>query len=277
MRLVTFITEGGAPKAGLVVGNQIADLAGLGFGDVLSFLEAGESGIAAASDLAVSPGEIFDRTEVTLLAPIPRPSKFICIGLNYRDHAIEAGMEIPTTPTVFTKYNNAVIGPEQAIELPSVSNQVDYEAEFALLIGEKISYGDEDVLTKIAGIGLALDLTLRDVQSELKSKGHPWERAKAYDGSCPVTPFYQLESATELASAEYNYWQNSELKQHGKTQLMLFSIERLLKEITEHFTLCPGDLVLTGTPEGVGVLHHGDELQLQYQAYFPINAFVTID
>ncbi|TMP80492.1 isomerase/hydrolase [Pseudoalteromonas phenolica] len=202
--------------------------------------------------------------------------KIVCIGRNYAAHAKELNNPIPSRPILFIKPSTC-LQPFKEIKLAKRLGEHHYEAELALLVGETISYGDKDVLTKIAGVGLALDLTLRDVQSELKSKGHPWECAKAYDGSCPVTPFYQLESATELASAEYNYWQNSELKQHGKTQLMLFSIERLLKEITEHFTLCPGDLVLTGTPEGVGVLHHGDELQLQYQAYFPINAFVTID
>ena len=202
--------------------------------------------------------------------------KTVCIGRNYAAHAQELNNPIPSRPILFIKPCTC-LQPFKEIKLAKRLGEHHYEAELALLVGETISYGDKDVLTKIAGVGLALDLTLRDVQSELKSKGHPWERAKAYDGSCPVTPFYQLESATELASAEYNYWQNSELKQHGKTQLMLFSIERLLKEITELFTLCPGDLVLTGTPEGVGVLHHGDMLQLQYQTYSPINAFVTID
>ena len=202
--------------------------------------------------------------------------KIVCIGRNYAAHAQELNNPIPSRPILFIKPSTC-LQPFKEITLAKRLGEHHYEAELALLIGETISYGDQDVLTKIAGVGLALDLTLRDVQSELKSKGHPWERAKAYDGSCPVTPFYQLESAIELASAKYKYWQNSELKQHGKTQLMLFSIERLLKEITELFTLCPGDLVLTGTPEGVGVLHHGDKLQLQYQAYSPINAFVTID
>ena len=202
--------------------------------------------------------------------------KTVCIGRNYAAHAQELNNPIPSRPILFIKPCTC-LQPFKEIKLAKRLGEHHYEAELALLVGETISYGDKDVLTKIAGVGLALDLTLRDVQSELKSKGHPWERAKAYDGSCPVTPFYQLESATELARAEYKYWQNSELKQHGKTQLMLFSIERLLKEITELFTLCPGDLVLTGTPEGVGVLHHGDMLQLQYQTYSPINAFVTID
>ena len=202
--------------------------------------------------------------------------KIVCIGRNYAAHAQELNNPIPSRPILFIKPSTCLQSFKE-ITLAKRLGEHHYEAELALLIGETISYGDEDVLAKIAGVGLALDLTLRDVQSELKSKGHPWERAKAYDGSCPVTPFYPLESPNELTCAEYKYWQNGELKQHGNTQLMVFNIERLLKEIAEHFTLRSGDIVLTGTPKGVGVLHHGDKLQLQYNCYSPISALVTIE
>ena len=201
--------------------------------------------------------------------------KIVCIGRNYAAHAQELNNPIPSRPILFIKPSTC-LQPFKEITLAKRLGEHHYEAELALLIGDTISYGDQDVLTKIAGVGLALDLTLRDVQSELKSKGHPWERAKAYDGSCPVTPFYPLKSSDELASSEYKYWQNGELKQHGKTELMLFNIERLLTEISESFTLMPGDIVLTGTPEGVGVLNHGDELQLQYQEQAPLNAKVVL-
>lgn len=210
------------------------------------------------------------------LIPLPA-GKIVCIGRNYAAHAQELNNPIPSRPILFIKPNTCYQHLDNDIHLAGRLGEHHYEAELAVLIGEEISHKTDDVLSKVKGVGLALDLTLRDMQSELKSKGHPWERAKAYDGSCPMSRFFPLQCGDELHAAEYRFWRNGELKQHGQTAMMLFNIASLLKEVSDTFTLLPGDVVLTGTPKGVGVLADGDKLTLQYQDYPSITTSVVID
>ena len=250
MRLVTF-TTGSGPRAGVVVGDRIIDLVGAGYADVVSFLEAGDAGVVAVNDLVANPGETFSRAGVTLLAPIPQPPKFICIGLNYRDHAIESGMEIPTTPTIFTKYSNAVIGPGQPIELPSVSSQVDYEAEFAFVIGKRgKNIPAENWEEYIFGYTIVHDVSARDYQLATSQ----WTIGKTFDTFGPMGP--ELVAKDEIAdphNLRISLELNGQVLQDSNTSQFVFDIPALVEYLSKVMTLLPGDVVSTGTPPGVGM------------------------
>lgn len=250
MRLVTF-TTGSGPRAGVVVGDRIIDLVGVGYADVVSFLEAGDAGVVAVNDLVANPGETFSRAGVTLLAPIPQPPKFICIGLNYRDHAIESGMEIPTTPTIFTKYSNAVIGPGQPIELPSVSSQVDYEAEFAFVIGKRgKNIPAENWEEYIFGYTIVHDVSARDYQLATSQ----WTIGKTFDTFGPMGP--ELVAKDEIAdphNLRISLELNGQVLQDSNTSQFVFDIPALVEYLSKVMTLLPGDVVSTGTPPGVGM------------------------
>lgn len=202
--------------------------------------------------------------------------KVVCIGRNYAEHAQELNNPVPDKPILFMKPKTALTKFDGLFYLEARLGEHHFEAELALLVGETIKRNTVSPLHCIAGVGLALDLTLRDVQAELKAKGHPWERAKAYDNSCPITPFENVNLRKE-DQFEYRFWQNGELKQHGMTTQMVFSLEALVAEITQVFTLEPGDVILTGTPKGVGALKHEDQLMLQLGSNDPYRAQVTIE
>ncbi|MEJ6474309.1 fumarylacetoacetate hydrolase family protein [Pseudoalteromonas piscicida] len=198
--------------------------------------------------------------------------KVVCVGRNYVAHAKELDNPVPSSPLLFIKPATSLVPFDNTVTLNAALGQHHYEAELALLVGAKIDADTPEPLKHIVGIGLALDLTLRDLQSELKAQGHPWERAKAYDNSCPITPFVPCDTDQLSRNIEYRFWQNETLKQHGHSELMIFSIATLLQAITQYFTLSPGDVVLTGTPQGVGCLSQGDHLQLQLGDHTPWRA-----
>ncbi|GEK08070.1 fumarylacetoacetate hydrolase family protein [Pseudoalteromonas sp. SCSIO 43201] len=202
--------------------------------------------------------------------------KIVCIGRNYVEHAKELDNPIPDNPLLFIKPATSLVTFDSDLCLNAALGEHHYEAELALLIGTQIDANTAEPLKHIAGVGLALDLTLRDLQSELKAQGHPWERAKAYDNSCPITPFIPCDESTFAEGVEYRFWQNDELKQHGDSSLMIFPIIELMNEITRYFTLQPGDIVLTGTPKGVGSLASGDKLKLQLEQYPAWHGNVTV-
>ncbi|MFC3032460.1 fumarylacetoacetate hydrolase family protein [Pseudoalteromonas fenneropenaei] len=202
--------------------------------------------------------------------------KIVCVGRNYADHAKELDNPVPEQPLLFMKPKTAAVNLAAKLSLPAYLGAHHYEAELALLVGETITRNTVAPLHCIHGVGLALDLTLRDVQAALKAQGYPWERAKAYDKSCPLTPFTKTK-LDEHSQFEFKFWQNDELKQQGDTSLMLFSFTRLLTEISRCFTLEPGDVVLTGTPKGVGVLRHDDKLALQLGEGAVLTTQLSID
>jgi len=189
--------------------------------------------------------------------------KVVCIGRNYLDHIRELGNEIPEQALLFMKPSTALVSIDTPLSIPKDLGECHNELEIALLIKSPITKGDTINLAEmIWGVGLGLDLTLRDLQANLKSKGQPWERAKAFDDSCPVTPFVPLSEFDNLNQLEFKLSVNDKVRQEGDTSKMMRSIEALLTEITHCFTLLPGDIVLTGTPAGVGVLNSGDKLAL---------------
>jgi 2-keto-4-pentenoate hydratase/2-oxohepta-3-ene-1,7-dioic acid hydratase in catechol pathway len=249
MRLVTF-SHGGDPRPGLIVGDVVADLSKLGYKNLIAFLEDGERAISAAGKLAASPGDAQQRTDVKLHAPLLFPPKFICIGLNYRDHALESGMEIPTTPTVFTKYHNAVIGTGEAIQIPPVSQKVDYEVELAFVIGKK---GKNIPAAKweehVFGYTIVHDVSARDYQMATSQ----WTIGKTFDTFGPMGP--ELVSRDEVPdphNLRISFELNGKVLQDSNTEQLVFRIPDLIEYLSKVMTLVPGDIVSTGTPPGVG-------------------------
>jgi len=198
--------------------------------------------------------------------PIDLPvGKVVCVGRNYVEHARELGNEVPGTPILFIKPASALVAMSPSFTIPTDQGEVHHEIEMALLVGERLQNCDEeDARWSMAGFGLALDLTLRDVQNELKKKGHPWERAKAFDGACPVSGFIDARGVSWKQPIEISLEVNGKLRQRGNTTQMIFSTFQLVTEISRVFTLEPGDIILTGTPSGVAALHPGDTFHARF-------------
>lgn len=189
--------------------------------------------------------------------------KVVCVGRNYADHAKELDNPVPSEPLLFIKPATSVVDIEQPLSPPFSQGDVHYETELALLVGETLTHATPDEAERaIVGIGLALDLTLRDVQTKLKEKGHPWEIAKGFDGSCPLSKFLPLSRVPNWNALAFTLEVDGEARQHGEGSDMIFAIPSLVAEMSRHFTLEPGDVILTGTPAGVGELTRGTSLRL---------------
>ena len=196
--------------------------------------------------------------DARLLAPVT-PSKIICVGRNYCDHAKELGNEVPAEPLLFFKPPSSLLAPGGVVRMPAASSRVDFEGELAFVIGRHTRRfaGGGDWRSAIRGYTLANDVTARDLQ---KKEGQ-WTRAKGWDTFCPVGPFVSDE-VDPAAGLRLETRVNGELRQHGSTTDFLFAIPELLAYITAAITLEPGDLVLTGTPAGVGPLSPGDRVDI---------------
>ncbi|WP_253448126.1 fumarylacetoacetate hydrolase family protein [Halomonas sp. Y3] len=187
--------------------------------------------------------------------------KIVCVGRNYADHARELDNPVPSEPLLFIKPATCAVPLEEPIDAPFTRGEVHYETELALLIGEELSHATADEAERaIVGIGLGLDLTLRDLQTRLKEKGHPWETSKAFDGACPLSVFLALSQVPNWSALAFTLEIDGEPHQRGEGADMLFSVPTLVAEMSRHFTLQPGDVVLTGTPAGVGPLPRGAQL-----------------
>ena len=189
--------------------------------------------------------------------------KIVCIGRNYAAHAAELNNPVPESPVLFMKPADAAVDLHDGVVIPTDRGQVHHELEIAVLIGQRLSQAsEEEAGAAIAGVGLGLDLTLRDVQSALKEKGLPWERAKAFDGACPLSEFVTPERVTDWQDLNFSLVRNGDRQQQGNTGDMLNPILPLIAHMSESFTLNPGDVIMTGTPKGVGPLMPGDTLEL---------------
>jgi 2-keto-4-pentenoate hydratase/2-oxohepta-3-ene-1,7-dioic acid hydratase in catechol pathway len=205
--------------------------------------------------------------EAQLLAPVT-PSKIVCVGRNYRDHAKELGNDVPSEPLLFFKPPSSLLAPGGTVKMPAVSERVDFEGELALVIAKKATklhpgiHPGEDWRSYIRGYVLANDVTARDLQ---KTDGQ-WTRAKGFDTFCPVGPFVSDEidpcQTGPQGGVTLETRVNGEVRQHGSTADFIFSIPQLLVYITAAITLEPGDLILTGTPAGVGPLAAGDRVEI---------------
>lgn len=229
-----------SPLFGVVSGNEIEILGG----DPLY------SGITKT-------GEKVALDSVKLLAPVIPRSKVVCVGKNYADHAKEMDSAVPEQPVIFIKPNTSVIGPDDAIVWPSMSKKVDHEAELAIVIGKICKdVPKERVQDVIFGYTIGNDVTARDLQ---KVDGQ-WSRAKGFDTFCPLGPWIETElDPSDLAiSAEVD----GELRQKDRTSSMIFDIPTIIHFITQVYTLLPGDVILTGTPAGVGVIPVGSTVSV---------------
>jgi 2-keto-4-pentenoate hydratase/2-oxohepta-3-ene-1,7-dioic acid hydratase in catechol pathway len=191
--------------------------------------------------------------------------KVVCIGRNYAEHAKELNNPLPSEPLLFIKPGSCTVALEGGFKIPADRGSVHYEVEIAVLLGKALSTqpSEEEVLDAISGFAPALDLTLRDVQSRLKDKGFPWELAKSFDGACVLTPFVPASTYGDLTDIDIRLTINGEVRQDGNSQLMLNPIVPMIQYMAAHFSLLPGDVILTGTPAGVGALNSGDELILE--------------
>ena len=258
MRLVTFRFPGEAAQAGILSGRQVTPLET----DMLSIIAAGGPKHVAAAPV--------DLSSVELLAPIPRPPKFICVGLNYRDHAAETKMEVPTTPTIFSKFSNVVVGPGADVILPKASSKPDYEAEFTFVIGQ----GGRHIpaaraMDHVFGYTIVNDVSARDYQMATTQ----WLMGKTFDTFGPMGP--AIVTKDEIAdphSLDISLEIGGEVLQKSNTRELVFKIPELVEYISRVVTLEPGDVVATGTPAGVGLgrrpprwLGPGDEMIVRVQ------------
>lgn len=188
-----------------------------------------------------------------LLAPIPNPGKVVCIGLNYRDHAAESGMAPPPEPVVFSKFSTAVIGPDEAVRLPAVCEQVDYEAELVVVIGKRgRKVSREQAMDYVAGYTNGNDVSARDWQ--LNKPGKQWLLGKTPDTFAPIGPhLVTADEVPEPGNLRIGLRLNGETMQNSSTKELIFSVPELIAYVTQIVTLEPGDLIFTGTPPGVGM------------------------
>jgi 2-keto-4-pentenoate hydratase/2-oxohepta-3-ene-1,7-dioic acid hydratase in catechol pathway len=272
MKIVTFRRAGTAPEPGVVADDRVIGLSGAGYNDILSMIADWDNARPVVeSFVRQAPKEAAaDLASVVLLAPVPRPPKLICVGLNYRDHAVESGMEIPAVPTIFNKFPSVVIGPGEPIVLPKASSKPDYEAEFAFVIGQGGRNIPADQWMKhVFGYTIVNDVSARDFQMQTSQ----WLMGKTFDTFAPMGPW--IVTADEIADPhqlDITMTIGGEVLQNSNTRELIFRVPDLISFVSGVVTLEPGDVVSTGTPAGVGFgqkpprwLRDGDECVISVQ------------
>lgn len=271
MKLATFMTPAGTALPGLVRNGRIVSLQPAGFSSVLEIIASAPASLDRIRRFLDScPDAGLPLASVTLLAPLSRPPKILCAGLNYRDHAAEAKMEIPAVPTIFSKFHNTIIGPGATIFLPKNSKKPDYEAEFAFIIGCGGRHiRAENWRSHVFGYMCFNDVSARDFQLATSQ----WLMGKTFDGFAPTGPW--ITTADEIPdphALDIELFLNGERMQASNTREMIFKIPDLIEFISSVLTLEPGDIVATGTPAGVGFskkpprwLQPGDEVVVRIE------------
>jgi 2-keto-4-pentenoate hydratase/2-oxohepta-3-ene-1,7-dioic acid hydratase in catechol pathway len=231
MKLATFAAAGSeTPQAGEVRGDAV-----VAFADGTTVLDR-----LASGDRTPADGESYRLEDVRLLAPVPQPRAIFGIGLNYAAHAAETGQQVPDAPIVFMKLPGSSVPPNDAVAIPPVVRRLDYEGELAVVIGAGGA---------IAGYAVADDLSARDLQKRERQ----WTRAKGFDRSCPWGPWITTADAVaDPGALALRTWVNGELRQDSSTADLIFGVQAVVDFLAEAITLAPGDLILTGTPPGVG-------------------------
>jgi len=269
VRLVTF-DDGAGPQAGVLAGEDVVPAAALDapattVRGLLAALDA--AGLAALGARAQDAGERVPLAGVRLLAPVPEPEKIVCLGLNYRDHAAEAGQDIPAAPMWFAKFANSLVGSGEDVVLPTAhAEYVDYEAELAVVIGRIAHEVDAgDALAHVAGAMPFNDVSARDLQLQ-----NPlWTSGKAVDTFAPCGPaLVTLDEAGDLGALGLRTRIDGETVQEGTTADLIFGVAETVAWLSRTMTLVPGDVIATGTPAGVGAmkgrfLRDGDEVQVE--------------
>ena len=251
LRFLT-VQQDGPPEPAVRLEHEIVGIRGAGFDSVLSVIAGGADALEKVSwwIANASGNQRWQPDQVGLLAPIPRPPKVICIGLNYRDHAAESKMAIPDVPTVFSKFATAVIGPGHPIVLPRNSAKPDYEAEFAVVVGKGGRHIPEERWREhVFGYTMMNDVSARDFQMATSQ----WMMGKTFDTFAPLGP--DIVTADEIADPQnlaISLVLSGEVMQNSNTRELIFSVPRLVAFLSSVFTLEPGDVISTGTPAGVG-------------------------
>jgi acylpyruvate hydrolase len=253
------LAQRGDPRAGAMADALVP-------ADMIGILESGERALAALREAEgyvreglgagaqaeglMRDGVVFTLSEVVLRAPIPRPGKLILLGLNYRDHAEETGQKIPEVPTLFSKYHNSVIGPGAAILIPNATEQIDYEAEFAFVIGRRgHQIPRERALDYVAGYTIINDVSARDYQFVTSQ----WMVGKTFDTHCPMGPALVLkDEIPDPHTLDISLSIAGEVLQTSNTSQLIFKIPETVEYLSQVMTLEPGDVIATGTPAGVG-------------------------
>jgi 2-keto-4-pentenoate hydratase/2-oxohepta-3-ene-1,7-dioic acid hydratase in catechol pathway len=271
MRFVTLQREGYA-EPGVLLGGELIGIGGAGFDNVLAVIAGGADAMDRVRRWLKNPpsGEPFDPARTRLAAPVPRPPKIVCIGLNYRDHAAESNLEIPATPTVFAKFQTAVTGHRHPIVLPKNSAKPDYEAEFAVVIGQGGRHIPEERWREhVFGYTMVNDVSARDFQMATTQ----WMIGKTFDTFAPIGP--AIVTADEIAdphNLDISLTLSGEVMQRSNTRHLIFGVPKLIAFLSSVFTLEPGDIISTGTPGGVGFarkpprwLKPGDEVVVRVE------------
>jgi 2-keto-4-pentenoate hydratase/2-oxohepta-3-ene-1,7-dioic acid hydratase in catechol pathway len=251
LRFLT-IQQDGPPEPAVRLEHEIVGIRGAGFDSVLSVIAGGADALEKVSwwIANASGSQRWQPDQVGLLAPIPRPPKVICIGLNYRDHAAESKMAIPDVPTVFSKFSTAVIGPGHPIVLPRNSTKPDYEAEFVVVVGKGGRHIPEERWREhVFGYTMMNDVSARDFQMATSQ----WMMGKTFDTFAPLGP--DIVTADEIADPQnlaISLVLSGEVLQNSNTRELIFPVPRLIAFLSSVFTLEPGDVISTGTPAGVG-------------------------
>jgi 2-keto-4-pentenoate hydratase/2-oxohepta-3-ene-1,7-dioic acid hydratase in catechol pathway len=283
MRYITF-TNGKEQKFGALLGERVIELVQHGFpATMLDFLQAGEEVWAAVKTFCLdNPAIGVSINQLRLLAPLPRPGKIIGIGLNYMDHCREQNVKVPERPLVFAKFGTAVTGPFENIKWdPALTKEVDYEGELGVVIGKTARrVTKENALNYVFGYTVANDVSARDLQFSDKQ----WVRSKSLDTFCPFGP--AIVTADEIPNPQtlaLRTMVNNKVMQDSNTAEMIFGVQELIAYLSRSFTLEPGDLILTGTPHGVGVfsnpkifLHNGDLVEVEIEGIGRIGNHVSV-
>ncbi len=275
MKLVTFSLSGQSRMGVLRADGTIADVSRADSGipeNILEFLAGGDSLLQRTSKVVAGISEEFvlDTKDAHIGPPIPHPDKILCIGINYKDHIEETNSETPEHPVVFSKYSNTIIGPGDAIHLPSISKMVDYEAEFAVVMGRTArNVSKEEALEYVGGYTILNDVSARDFQKRTSQ----WTIGKSFDTFAPIGPV--LITADEIPDPhmlDIKLRLNGKEMQSSNTRQLLFTVNDLIEDITSAITLQPGDIISTGTPGGVGMardpqvlLKPGDYIEVEVE------------
>ncbi len=262
MKLVSYSTDGETPRVGYIEDDEVRPLGGA---SMLEYIEHGRSADRQPG------GEAVPLSEARLHAPVARPAKIIAIGLNYEDHAAETGGDLPEKPIVFAKYQNTIIGPGEAIRIPPITEQVDYEAELTVVIGRVAkNVPEEEALGYVFGYMNGNDVSSRDLQF---SEGGQWTRSKSIDTFAPIGPYLVTrDEVPDPQNLSIRCVLNGEVMQDGTTSDMVFSVAELVSFLSSGMTLVPGDVIMTGTPAGVGFVRDpevfmkaGDEVSVEIE------------
>ncbi len=272
MKLATF-SHGGSTRIGVVVGDEIVDLAAAAPGlptEMKALLAAGKQALATARSAAKSGDARLPLTDVKLEAPILAPPKFIGIGLNYRDHAAESGMDAPKYPMMFNKQSTCVVGPDAPIHLPRASSVLDYEGELGVVIGRRCRHVPKARASEvIAGYTIVNDVSVRDWQMRVRTM----TIGKSFDTHGPMGPWIVTpDEIGDPHALRIQTWINGEKRQDSNTKELIFDSFDLVEHLSTAFTLEPGDVIATGTPAGVGIafkppklLEAGDVVRIEIE------------